>query len=85
VYSITCNDGTQVRRTDAGRALITGKCTDIGKLKGTVLRGLASRASYFHNGSAAKLLDAVNFYNDRFDLGLTNQEKADLVAFLKTL
>ena len=50
-----------------------------------VLRGLAARAPYFHNGSAATLLDAVNFYNERFNLNLTRAQKSDLVAFLRTL
>jgi hypothetical protein len=27
----------------------------------------------------------VNFYNDRFNLNLTDQQKSDLVAFLRTL
>jgi hypothetical protein len=71
--------------TDPGRALITGKWKDVGRFKGPILRGLAGRAPYFHNGSAATLLDAVNFYDIRFGLGLTNQQKADLVAFLKAL
>jgi hypothetical protein len=30
-------------------------------------------------------MDVVNFYNDRFQVGLTGEEKDDLVAFLKTL
>jgi len=67
------------------RALITGKCADIGKLKGPILRGLAARAPYFHNGSAATLADVVEFYNQRFDIGFTDQQKADLVAFLSSL
>ena len=71
--------------TDPGRALITGKCADIGKLKGPILRGLAARAPYFHNGSAATLADVVEFYNQRFDIGFTDQQKADLVAFLSSL
>jgi cytochrome c peroxidase len=71
--------------TDPGRALISGKCADIGKTKGPILRGLASRAPYFHNGSARTLMDAVNFYNQRFHIGFTDKEKADLVAFLNTL
>jgi cytochrome c peroxidase len=71
--------------TDIGRALISGNCADIGKVKGPILRGLAGRAPYFHNGSAATLLDAVNFYNDRFNIGFTDQQKQDLVAFLETL
>ena len=58
------------------RALITGKWADIGKFKGPVLRGLASRAPYFHNGSAATLDNAVDFYNTRFAIGLTAQERS---------
>ncbi len=77
--------GQTVQTTDPGRALITGKWADIGKFKGPVLRGLASRAPYFHNGSAQSLGDAVDFYNTRFAIGLTSQERADLIAFLKTL
>jgi len=86
VYTIPCNTtGALVQVTDAGRAMISGKCADIGKLKGPVLRGLAARAPYFHNGSAATLSDAVDFYDQRFNLNLTPQQKADLVAFLQTL
>ena len=71
--------------TDPGRALISGNCADIGKLKGPILRGLAARAPYFHNGSAATLLDAVNFYDRRFNIGFTEQDRRDLAAFLQTL
>ena len=68
-----------------GRATISGQCADIGKLKGPILRGLASRAPYFHNGSAATLSDVVNFYDQRFKIGFTEQEKTDLVNFLNSL
>ncbi|MEO8596525.1 MAG: hypothetical protein ABI759_24620 [Candidatus Solibacter sp.] len=71
--------------TDPGRALISGRWRDIGKTKGPVLRGLASRPPYFHNGSAATLRDAVEFYNTRFQIGFTAQEKTDLVNFLSAL
>ena len=71
--------------TDPGRALITGQWADVGKVKGPVLRGLAGRAPYFHNGSAASLDDVVTFYDKRFDIGFTAQEKSDLVAFLRSL
>jgi cytochrome c peroxidase len=71
--------------TDLGQALIDGNFDHLGKIKGPILRGLAGRAPYFHNGSAATLTDVVNFYNTRFTLNLTNQQKQDLVAFLKTL
>jgi cytochrome c peroxidase len=71
--------------TDPGRALITGAWKDVGRLKGPILRGLPSRAPYFHNGSADSLGDVVDFYNTRFNIGFTAQEKKDLIAFLNTL
>jgi cytochrome c peroxidase len=71
--------------TDPGRALITGRWQDVGRFKGPILRGVAGRAPYFHNGSAATLMDVVNFYDKRFNLALTEAQKSDLVAFLKTL
>jgi cytochrome c peroxidase len=77
--------GEILKTTDPGRALITGKWKHISLFKGPILRGLAARAPYFHNGSAATLADAVDFYNTRFNLALTAQEKADLVAFLRAL
>ena len=77
--------GETIQSTDPGRALITGRFADINKFKGPILRGLAMRAPYFHNGSAATLEDAITFYDVRFGLGLSAQEKADLAAFLKAL
>jgi cytochrome c peroxidase len=91
VFTIECTSpqsplfGQTFRVTDPGRALISGNCADIGKVKGPILRGLAARAPYFHNGSAATLADAVEFYEGRFNLGLTDQEKQDLVNFLGAL
>jgi cytochrome c peroxidase len=79
------SDGAFVKTTDPGRAMITGKWADIGKFKGPILRGLAARAPYFHNGLAATLQDLVEFYDTRFEIGLTTQEKMDLVAFLRSL
>jgi cytochrome c peroxidase len=77
--------GATVQTTDPGRALVTGKWADIGKFKGPILRGLPARAPYFHNGSAATLNDVVSFYDARFSIGLSAQDQADLVAFLRTL
>jgi cytochrome c peroxidase len=89
VFSLLCVSGPLAGHnftvTDPGRAMISGKCADIGKVKGPILRGLASRAPYFHNGSAATLMDVVNFYDQRFGLNFTSQQKADLVAFLNSL
>jgi len=77
--------GEFTQTTDPGRAMVTGKWKDIGRFKGPILRGLAARAPYFHNGFAMTLLDVVNFYDQRFNMGLTAAEKADLVAFLQAL
>jgi cytochrome c peroxidase len=71
--------------TDPGKALITGKCRDFNRVKGPILRGLAGRAPYFHNGAAATLREAVNFYDKRFQMHLTDAQKAQLVAFLNAL
>jgi cytochrome c peroxidase len=89
VFTLTCTQGplagTVYHVTDAGKAMISGQCKDIGRIKGPILRGLASRAPYFHNGSAATLLDVVNFYDQRFAIGFTDQQKTDLVNFLNSL
>src|SRR6202008_830093 len=63
--------------TDPGKALLTGNCSDFNRIKGPVLRGLAARAPYFHNGAAATLDEAVNFYNERFSMHLPAQQKSD--------
>jgi len=89
VFTLTCKQGDLAGQTftvtDPGRALISGQCADIGKLKGPILRGLAARAPYFHNGSAATLTDVVEFYDQRFGIGFTQQQKTDLVNFLNAL
>jgi len=77
--------GEVVKTTDPGRALITGKWKHMSLFKGPILRGLAARPPYFHNGSAATLTDVVNFYNDRFQLNLSDEQKRDLAAFLRAL
>lgn len=77
--------GETIQTTDPGRALISGKWKDIGRFKGPILRSVASRPPYFHDGSAPDLAAVVEFYNTRFGIGLTGAEKADLVAFLATL
>lgn len=89
VFTLQCIQGPLAGQTyvvtDPGKAMISGNCADIGKVKGPILRGLAARAPYFHNGSAATLTDVVNFYDQRFSIGLTEQQKQDLVNFLNTL
>jgi len=89
MFEVKCTAGPLIGQkfevTDLGKALISGVCADTGKVKGPILHALAARAPYFHNGSAATLDDVVNFYDQRFGIGFTDQEKSDLVAFLGTL
>jgi cytochrome c peroxidase len=90
VYKITgCTDpftgASPIYTTDLGKGALTGQCGDVNRIKGPILRGLAGRAPYFHNGAAATLDEVINYYNQRFNMGLTEQQKAQFVAFLKTL
>lgn len=89
VFQIVCNAGPDTGEvtytSDPGKALLTGLCTDVGRGKGLILRGLAARAPYFHNGAAATLDEVVDFYNVRFQMNLTPQQEQDLINFLKTL
>jgi cytochrome c peroxidase len=71
--------------SDLGQALIDDKFAHVGKIKGPILRGLSSRAPYFHNGSAQTLLDVVHFYENRFGLVLSRQDELDLLNFLSML
>ncbi len=72
--------------TDPGRALISGVWADVNKFKAPSLRGLAGHAPYFHSGSAATLEDVIDAYQEAgFQFNFTPQEKADMVAFLKSL
>jgi cytochrome c peroxidase len=50
--------------------------------KGPVLRGLAARAPYFHNGASTNLEKLVNFYNNRFAMELSDEQKKQPIAFL---
>jgi cytochrome c peroxidase len=86
LYTLTNRStGQVVQTTDPGLAMITGKWSDIGKFKGPILRGVAARAPYFHNGAAATLGDVVDFYDTRFNIHMSGQQKNDLVAFLSAL
>lgn len=93
VFKITCDRaapphpylGRTIYTTDPGRALITGRCNDVGSLVMGQFRGLAARAPYFSNGSAATLRELVDFYDRRFDMKLSETEKQDLVNFLSVL
>jgi len=77
--------GRVIYTQDPGRALISGKCNDIGTIVMQQFRGLAARAPYFSNGSAANLRELVDFYDRRFNIQYSEREKQDLVNFLSTL
>jgi len=77
--------GREIYTSDPGRALISGKCRDIGSITIQQLRGLSARGPYFHNGSAKNLREVIDFYDRRFAIGYTEQEKQDLVNFLQVL
>ena len=90
LYQITgCTDanGNPVvyATTDPGTGLFSGLCADVNRVKVPVLRGLAARAPYFHNGSAGNLGQVVNFYNARFQMNLNPPQLTDLENFLNAL
>jgi hypothetical protein len=70
---------------DAGRAGFSGQFVDIGAFRSPPLRGLAARAPYFHDGQAKTVKDVIQYYNRRFNIYLSGQEKQDLEAFLAAL
>ena len=78
---------------DIGRQAISGILSDRGAFKTPTLREVARTAPYMHDGSLATLADVVDYYDrggishDQLDarihpLGLTSQQKQDLVMFL---
>ena len=77
--------GERVQTTDPGAAMKSGKWSDIGKFKVPSLRALETHSPYMHNGFSADLFDIVQFYDNRFSIGLTEAEKRDLKAFLEAL
>ena len=93
IFKITCNQdapphpylGRVIYTSDPGRALISGRCVDVGSVVMQQFRGLAARAPYFSNGSAQTLRDLVDYYDRRFDMKLSGQEKQDLTNFLGVL
>jgi cytochrome c peroxidase len=76
------NPDVTIRLTDAGRGQITGAWADLGRFKTPTLRALAARAPYFHNGIAPTIESVVRHYEVHRGFVFTNEERADLVAFL---
>ncbi len=79
---------------DVGRFEVTKLKGDTGSFKTPTLRDIAGTAPYMHDGSEKTLEDVVEYYvkggiknpyldEEIFPLKLSEQDKADLVTFLK--
>ncbi len=88
-------DGIRPQNEDTGRFQVTGNINTLGEFRTPSLRNVELRGSFFHNGQFTTLEQVVAFYNRGGDfnaqnkapaihpLGLSAQQQADLVAFLK--
>tara|TARA_A100000171_G_C2138525_1_gene152514 strand:+ start:1123 stop:2448 length:1326 start_codon:yes stop_codon:yes gene_type:complete len=58
-----------------------------GQYRTTPLRGLFARmkGGFYHDGRFETLDDVINHYDSHFDLGLSNQDKNDLIEYLKSI
>lgn len=95
------DNGLELEEFDLGRMIVTGHEADRGKFKTPSLRNVALRAPYMHDGRFATLEEVVEHYDSGVrrrpnldpnlakhpaeGLGLSDQEKRELVAFLRTL
>ena len=88
--------GSDKPEPDVGRYAVTKNVKDWGLFKTPTLREIEHTAPYMHDGSLKTLEEVVDFYdkggikNKNLDenikpLHLTDQEKKDLVSFLKAL
>jgi cytochrome c peroxidase len=73
-----------VGNDDPGRMNATHDAADRGKFKPPTLRNITRSAPYFHDGSVARLEDAIKHGGDR-PRTLSDAERADLLAFLSAL
>jgi cytochrome c peroxidase len=85
---------TDSSKPDEGRFVVTKNAGDKGKFKTPTIRDVALRPPYMHNGSEKTLEDVVDLYNKGgrikdanlspliVPLGLTEEEKKALVAFM---
>jgi len=91
LFKITClkqphpHYGRVIYTMDPGFGLTTGRCADVGKITLQSMRGLSARAPYFSNGLAKDLRGVVDYYERRYNIGYTDQEKQDLVNLMSVL
>ena len=90
----TCHAGSRFTDANEGRLHAPGETgmdpayaerTTTKKYRTTPLRGLLQHPPYFHDGSARTLMEVVAHYDRVRSLRLTDQQKRDLVEYLKTL
>ena len=90
------NNGLYHEGGDVGRQAVTMRAGDLGKFRVPGLRNVEASAPYMHDGSLATLEDVVDMYDRGGNgdattdplirkLSLTPDQKADLVAFLRSL
>ncbi len=88
--------GWDTGTVDLGRYMVTNNPADIGAFKTPTLREISRSAPYMHDGRFKTLEEVVNFYNKGgvknphqdelvLPLELTEEEKRNLVEFLRTL
>jgi hypothetical protein len=77
--------GLKVKSTDPGQGIRDGQFAHLNRFKVPNLRGLVSRAAYFHNGLAADLAAVVRHYEAALGFDFSPEQEADLVAFLEAL
>ncbi|MCD2453032.1 cytochrome-c peroxidase [Methylicorpusculum oleiharenae] len=87
---------TNAELSELGRYAVTGNKADLGHFKTPTLRNIVLTAPYMHDGSLANLAEVIEFHNqggfanpfldtEMRPLGLTQQEKSDLAAFMEAL
>jgi cytochrome c peroxidase len=95
------NNGLDSEFSDKGLFDVTGDPSDVGKFKSPTLRNLEFTAPYMHDGRFATIEEVIDFYShdvkwsptidplmkkvDQGGIQLTDDEKENLIAFLKTL
>ena len=92
--------GMEADSPDVGRAKVSSQDKDTGAFKTPTLLDISKSAPYFHNGSVATLEEAVDLMLDgglpnqwldeenlaeTRDAELTDEDKQDLLAFLRAL
>lgn len=95
------NNGLDLVLSDSGRAVVTKDPFDVGRFKTPTLRNLSFTGPYMHDGRFETLDEVLDFYShglqrsgtidplmkniDEGGVQLTDEEKAQLKAFLLTL